>query len=142
MEIAIRPFVLAPSYHGATLLSILLNTHPQVAALGDTVPKWDHVCACGVNVDNCEFWAPIISELKPYHSTSPRVLDRIPTFTGKDRIDQLFSLLLSGLGMLLGPRVKHIGGQKLKDYVCAQAHFRRTILERTKSSVFVDGEKA
>jgi hypothetical protein len=42
-------FVLAPSYHGATLLAKLVNAHPGVTALGDTMPsnRVDHFCGCG-----------------------------------------------------------------------------------------------
>ena len=41
-------FVLSPSYHGATLLSKLLNAHPEVTALGDTYPsnQFDQICGC------------------------------------------------------------------------------------------------
>ena len=51
-------FILCPSYHGATLLSKLLNAHPDITALGDTYPSnyFDQVCGCGQRVSACEFW--------------------------------------------------------------------------------------
>ena len=54
-------FVVCPSYHGATLLALLLNNHSRVTALGDTLPHRGaaHVCACGELVDQCSFWQEI-----------------------------------------------------------------------------------
>src|SRR5680860_1773785 len=54
-------FVLSPSYHGATLLAKLINAHPEVTALGDTMPsnRFDQVCGCGTRVSACHFWQAI-----------------------------------------------------------------------------------
>jgi hypothetical protein len=50
--------ILCPSYHGATLLSLVIGNHSRVLALGDTIPPdaLSHVCGCGELVANCEFW--------------------------------------------------------------------------------------
>lgn len=54
-------FVLAPSFHGATLLAKLLNAHPEVTTLGDTYPSnaFDQTCGCGEPVSRCPFWQAI-----------------------------------------------------------------------------------
>ena len=36
-------FVVCPSFHGATLLALLLNNHSQISALGDMLPWLDAV---------------------------------------------------------------------------------------------------
>lgn len=53
-----RIFLLAPSYHGSTLLGRLLHGHPEVVTLGDTYPsnRIDQICGCGVPVRDCQFW--------------------------------------------------------------------------------------
>jgi Sulfotransferase family len=55
-------FVACPSYHGATLLSLILNNHSELAALGDTLPERQHMdyfCSCGERIENCDFWTEL-----------------------------------------------------------------------------------
>jgi len=54
-------FILAPSYHGATLLSLNLGNHDKIASLGDTIPtlEFDQTCGCGKKVSQCQFWQRI-----------------------------------------------------------------------------------
>jgi len=51
-------FVLAPSFHGATLVSLILSNHKNIVALGDTLPtlSFDQGCGCGKLVSECNFW--------------------------------------------------------------------------------------
>jgi hypothetical protein len=52
--------VLCPSFHGATLLSLVLANHRGVLSLGDTVAtEPNHHCGCGVLVSNCAFWTQV-----------------------------------------------------------------------------------
>lgn len=54
-------FVLAPAFHGATILSLLLNNSSEISALGDTNPsrEIEQRCSCGEPVLACEFWGTI-----------------------------------------------------------------------------------
>ncbi len=54
-------FTLCPSYHGATLFSLLLANSTQIFSLGDTLPvkSYDQLCGCGKSVSKCEFWANV-----------------------------------------------------------------------------------
>jgi len=54
-------FQLAPSFHGATLVSLLLNNHSRVASLADTLPTlvYDQVCGCREKVSRCAFWSEV-----------------------------------------------------------------------------------
>ncbi len=59
-------FVLSLPYQGATLLSILLNNHSKITALGDTLPTRAHpdfFCSCGVRIRECEFWTAMTTGL-------------------------------------------------------------------------------
>jgi Sulfotransferase family len=52
--------VLCPSFHGATLLSLVLGNHSRIFALGDTIPaNPSHHCGCGALVSDCEFWRQV-----------------------------------------------------------------------------------
>jgi Sulfotransferase family len=52
--------VLCPSFHGATLLSLVLGNHSRILALGDTIPaNPSHHCGCGALVSDCEFWRQV-----------------------------------------------------------------------------------
>ncbi|WBA17147.1 sulfotransferase [Salinivibrio kushneri] len=75
-------FVLSPSYHGATLLSKLINAHPELTALGDTYPSntFDQVCGCGERVSVCPFWQAVKAEVKAERYTDTRAV--LPLYPG------------------------------------------------------------
>ncbi len=75
-------FVLSPSYHGATLLSKLINAHPELTALGDTYPSnaFDQVCGCGVRVSVCPFWQAVKAEVGADRYPNTRVV--LPQYPG------------------------------------------------------------
>lgn len=75
--------IICPSYHGATLLSLLLGNHSQVAALGDTLPftTFRQRCGCGERVEECLFWQGLAERI-PFRGrehlfpSRPALLDR------------------------------------------------------------------
>lgn len=81
-----RFFVLAPSYHGATLLSKLLNAHPDVTSLGDTMPsnEFDQICGCGELVSACPFWRHVKYETNAaiYSQQTRSMMPRYPKESG------------------------------------------------------------
>jgi hypothetical protein len=57
--------ILCPSFHGATLLSLVLGNHSRVLSLGDTVATNPHLhCGCGELVSHCAFWQQV-GEVQP-----------------------------------------------------------------------------
>jgi len=56
-------YIAAPSFSGSTLLTLLLNSHPEITTLGEL--KWgsidlDHYrCSCGSLLRQCKFWEAI-----------------------------------------------------------------------------------
>ena len=60
-------YIVCPGHSGSTLLSILLNTHPNISSPGEYIPFFkvgvDKVpkCSCGNPVNECEFWNKIES---------------------------------------------------------------------------------
>lgn len=54
-------YILAASHSGSTLLTMLLNSHPEVATIGELSPgyledlSW-YLCSCGSKIRECHFW--------------------------------------------------------------------------------------
>jgi Sulfotransferase family len=74
-------FVVCPSFHGATLLALLLNNHSRLSALGDTIPsrEYDQLCACRLPVSRCDFWQTIAHRLNTdQYSSSAAFIPMLP----------------------------------------------------------------
>jgi hypothetical protein len=61
-------FVLAHSFSGSTLLSLLLGAHPEVATVGEmfiapTHNTEEYTCSCGEPIDRCGFWQRVSREM-------------------------------------------------------------------------------
>lgn len=83
-------FVVCPSYHGATLLALLLNNHSTISALGDTNPsrEYDQVCSCLAHVSNCEFWQAVVSRLSlDRYAANNSLLPELPWPMANKRLD-------------------------------------------------------
>ncbi|MCA9255559.1 MAG: sulfotransferase [Phycisphaerales bacterium] len=56
-------YIAAPSYSGSTLLTFLLNTHPDIATVGElkwgTIDTSSYRCSCGERLIDCAFWLSI-----------------------------------------------------------------------------------
>lgn len=57
-------YILAPSYSGSTLLTLLLARHPGLATVGELKATSmgnidEYMCSCGSRIRNCEFWAKL-----------------------------------------------------------------------------------
>jgi len=54
-------YLLCPSWHGATLLSLLLGNHSRLFSLGDTIPANRLFrCRCGKISTDCPFWTEVV----------------------------------------------------------------------------------
>jgi hypothetical protein len=62
-------YILAASHSGSTLLTMLLNSHPDVATVGELAPggmgdlSW-YLCSCGTRLRECSFWQYVSSAMK------------------------------------------------------------------------------
>lgn len=86
-----RYFIVAPNFHGTTLLSKLLNDHPEIISLGDTYPsnRLDQICGCGEYVSQCPFWNSVAERVgSERYRMHPHLLPDYPAITGNglDRI--------------------------------------------------------
>ena len=82
-------FLLCPSYHGATLVSLLCNNHSQMVGLGDTLPHRSHLdfyCSCGKTIEKCEFWTLLAENTRANRFVQQRHLLPIAPRLRKDPI--------------------------------------------------------
>jgi len=97
-------YLMCPSYHGATVVSLMLNNHPDVTCLGDTLPprSYDASCSCGNPVSSCAFWKEVENRMETDRfAQSERLLPYWPILLGSERINFLVNrslekLLLTG----------------------------------------------
>jgi hypothetical protein len=62
-------YILAASHSGSTLLTMLLNSHPQIATIGELAPGHIedlsfYLCSCGSKVRECSFWQAVRSQMQ------------------------------------------------------------------------------
>jgi hypothetical protein len=63
-------YIVGTSFTGSTLLSFLLNLHPQIVSVGECDPNlsnWpdpnQYPCSCGATLAECPFWTAIGTEM-------------------------------------------------------------------------------
>lgn len=136
-------FVLCPSYHGATLLAVLLANHSRIISLGDAIPSREFIqrCSCGMAVDGCDFWTALLDRLHPQGAgvggeLAERIEAAFPVFTAT-RMDQAFSML----GLALGNRVWVLSPAR-REYADRYVRFWDEVRRMTGADMAVDGEKS
>ncbi|HOB74530.1 MAG TPA: sulfotransferase [Phycisphaerae bacterium] len=59
-------YIASPSFSGSTLLTFLLNAHPDVCTVGELkagMPEGgNYLCSCGRRLVECDFWQRIVEE--------------------------------------------------------------------------------
>jgi hypothetical protein len=137
-------FVLAPAFHGATVLSIYLDSHPEIVSLGDTVPRWNQNCACGSRVIDCKFWQKIIKA-----TTNGQPSDKTRHIISPLKINESFKALdyfiVSGLYAIsrISPEfARKIQGENIHRFLAKNEIFVDTALSAMNKSILVDGQKS
>lgn len=137
-------FILAPSYSGTTLLNKLINSHPELTALGDTYPKqsYDQICGCGQPVSQCTFWQAICSAVKEQHYSERRFM--LPQYPG-DIGGMAGRLAFSDFTSFWASptALRHTHGACLKQFRIDYERFLLAVYQHTDSPghIFVDGLK-
>lgn len=86
-------YIASPSYSGSTLLTFLMNAHPQIATIGEL--KWGTIdldtyrCSCGELLRECGFWHEIQARVEaqglPFDLRLPPTDFRFPDHPLADR---------------------------------------------------------
>jgi hypothetical protein len=63
-------YIVGTSFTGSTLLSFLLNLHPQIVSVGESDPNFSNTedpnqypCSCGATLSGCPFWTAVGTEM-------------------------------------------------------------------------------
>ena len=138
-------FTMTCSYSGHTLLSLFLDSHPQLSDLGDTIlPLYSNdrppPCKCGKNTNECDFWKAIST--LPENKTLQQGMSHNLAYKAIFSMPQFYSLqkLLLKFSPYLQRYVKNIisynnyiteqngtdyllyGKKRLQDYFIALSH--------------------
>ena len=75
-------YILSPSYSGSTLLTFMLDQHPEITTIGELKATAmgdiaQYYCSCGELITNCSFWREI--KLKCKQNNTPFELDSFGT---------------------------------------------------------------
>ena len=137
-------FVLAPSFHGTTLLALLLNTHPEAVALGDTNPPRSGTnCYCGRAVDDCPFWTELRGAVSPWHFPwRQKMLPTVPTLTSNVVLDTRLTAAIAMASIHTHMNVWRLAHRSFDEYALAWAAFREAAIKASGARVMVDGEKS
>lgn len=62
-------YILAASHSGSTLLTMLLNSHSEVATIGERFTGYPedlswYLCSCGCKIRECHFWQWVASKMR------------------------------------------------------------------------------
>ena len=140
-------FVVCPSYHGATLLSLLLNNHSRVTSLGDTIPGRKYLgagCACGTAVRDCPFWSAVLGALDSERFTAgekvlplwPRIVD------DRQRWNRIAAVGLGTLAHVIGPSAWALFRKEREEYTDTYSRFYAVVKDLHGTNLFVDGSKS
>jgi hypothetical protein len=145
--------VASSSYSGSTLLAMLLNGHPDIAAIGETSTARRETrmstfpCSCGLLMDRCPFWAEVEDRMHRAGYADFRLANFELGFDPPRRT-------LGGRLLYGSLRMKVL--ERMRDWIAARlpAHrermiaigrrnreFARAILEVTGAQVLVDTSK-
>lgn len=137
-----RVFLVAPSFHGATLLSRLMDAHPQITSLGDTYPsnKFDQVCGCGSRVSTCPYWRSIKRAVRADRYADEMEMLPLTPAVLRNRIDRrIFRLTpIAALKRLVPANQLHRFAADYDDFL----HAVHAQSAPKNPSVFVDGIKS
>jgi Sulfotransferase domain len=152
-------FVVCPAYHGATLLDLLLNNHPCVSALGEcSFPEhdFDPVCSCRELVSECSFWTAVAEGLGdssssqlpdllpplPWPLSRRRVEGNVVRISRHPRLNRTVGSLARVATNVAMPILWRSRRQHVENFVATYRSFYGFVLDRHKTSVFIDGYKS
>ena len=149
-----RPIFIAietSAFSGATLLSFLLNAHPQIASIGEMDgllrknPN-EYVCSCGTPIRRCEFWQAMRHEMAQHGcefdvaNFAMKFLFDGPRWMQRLRSDSFHSQFLDAIREMA---IRSLPGesQRFQQRVARNRAFVESVLKLTGKKIFVDTSK-
>jgi hypothetical protein len=136
-------FVLAPAFHGATLLALLLSNHPSIVDPGDTNPPRPGVwCSCGKKLPDCSFWAAVLEKAPPRRVSSGKMFPTVPDFTTKEHLNVRLAAGISMATIHTPLKVWSVRRERFDEYVAVWTEFWEAAKLASGAQFAVDGEKS
>jgi hypothetical protein len=127
--------LLCPSYHGATLLSLVLGNHSRVLSLGDTIAtKASYRCGCGKRVAECDFWQQVKEGWADY--AGKELIPSKPELFASPRLNQAAVLGSTIAALRLGRTLR------FEQFAKAVRHHLAVCETRFDFDIFIDGYKS
>ncbi len=135
-------FVACPSYHGATLLALLLNNHSQLVSLGDSIPPAldDNPCGCGKPLRDCAFWLKMAEALDVEPDTR-RFIPSLPVISRKHRKNMLLNAAFGRIAESVGTGAWRPVRRQCEAFLQAYQTLIETTCELSQRPTFIDGSK-
>jgi hypothetical protein len=142
--------LLANSYSGATLLTMLLNDHSQIVSNGESMfldesdaTRWD--CTCGKDIEDCDFYRATARHMRLADDSGwdKRLFVRVPRFS----CNALVSGLLRSARYVSAPRDRLIdlipAYRNVRDrFLAAQLQFFANARRFAGAPIYLDGTKS
>ncbi|MCA9247643.1 MAG: hypothetical protein KDA42_11020 [Planctomycetales bacterium] len=138
-------FVLCPSFHGATLLSLLLNNHSEITSLGDAIPsrKYDQTCACQAKVSECPFWTELGKRLDVERfSECGNFLPGLPLYSTRDGRGRHATRWYRKAHKRFGPGIWRFAPRAARRFAGLYQDFYQQACDLQSATIFVDGSKS
>lgn len=138
-------FILAPTHHGAALLSRRLNQHPAILSLGTGNPhaEGDDSCSCGAETQDCPFWSEI-REAVPItmgeESPFVRLFPESPFISTRESVNRLSGAALALAADKITPLSWRLAYEPAARFNAIYAAFFSRARELAPHRVYVDAE--
>lgn len=137
-------YLLCPSFHGSTLIALLLNNHSELLALGDTFPdrRINQVCSCSERVVECKFWKQIAAAVgADRFEDCTNLIPILPELLPAPRANALLCLSIGVLARAVGRWIWTPWKDRLNVFFTTYRSFRSSVLAETGMQIWIDGFK-
>jgi hypothetical protein len=140
-------YVVCPAFHGATLISCLLNNHQDVTALGDTIPhvKWileNVLCGCRNRINECYFWNKLVKTINPQRKfRDNRLLPLYPVVCRNEKINRYIIKFLVFLSLHISTSIWNIIYKSSRYYADNYLTYYKLACKLQGTKHFIDGQK-
>ena len=140
-------FVMAPSFHSSTLLALLLNNHPDISCLGDTLPHRrlfpNQRCGCLQKVRDCPFWQDVSLGLDADRFVdSDHMIPAYPQVVKHWRVNPYLARGLAAASLALGPWVWNAVPRASREFLDTFLRFSEIVCEMQGTRIFVNNVKS
>jgi len=138
-------FVLCPSYHGATALAFLLNNHPDLSCLGDTLPwaERNQSCSCGLRVDECAFWQDLARKTDAERfADEAQMLPLLPRILRHPTWNLVAARGLVATSLVIGSTARRLAPRACAEFTDAYQRLYASIRNLHGGGHVIDGSKS